>query len=381
MINLTDNRKEIENQLTYNLGIDALKTGGYLSTTLDGFYKATDSVIKSIETEIDDLFVDTANINKLEIYGVNQGMPRIKSKDINFYSSHKDLKLIVELYKPTKDLQLQLFKKGDITVSDIYELTFYTNVNYNSNIADTYITCNLKVMEGYSYNTVFLYTGTFIYVPVPNNLKNTIKSLKFEVLEDKLFSKEVESENSYRMRLSAALKAKNLSNETYIDAALKSIPKLYRYYIDKNSYPTKVYLLTLDMYNNDYISYNNHVYPHARYKLAASKGYNDNFELLAAVPVDFSLNIDTENGEYFSDNIIDDLISYLLDNHKLGQGYIISKETLQTFLDLKNINTNINIQISLHFNGVKILNKTPDYLVLKSEQFPRLVSISINEGL
>ena len=79
--------------------------------------------------------------------------------------------------------------------------------------------------------------------------------------------------------------------------------------------------------------------------------------------------------------IIDDLISYLLDNHKLGQGYIISKETLQTFLDLKNINTNINIQISLHFNGVKILNKTPDYLVLKSEQFPRLVSISINEGL
>ena len=137
MINLTDNRKEIENQLTYNLGIDALKTGGYLSTTLDGFYKATDSVIKSVETEIDDLFVDTANINKLEIYGANQGMPRIKSKDINFYSSHKDLKLIVELYKPTKDLQLQLFKKGDITVSDIYELTFYTNVNYNSNKADT----------------------------------------------------------------------------------------------------------------------------------------------------------------------------------------------------------------------------------------------------
>lgn len=35
------------------------------------------------------------------------------------------------------------------------------------------------------------------------------------------------------------------------------------------------------------------------------------------------------------DNIIDDLISYLLDNHKLGQGYVISTKTLQTFLDFK----------------------------------------------
>lgn len=378
MIDLKESREAVESKIIYNLGIDSIKPGGYLNTVLDGLYTATEATYENIKEISDNLFLDSADIRALEKYGSNQGMARINSQDTNFYASNKDLKLNVELYKSTADLELTLFKVGDVLVTDIYEISFYNNIVYRSNLNEIFITAKIAILKDYSFDNLFLNKDEKIYLKIPKQYKDIIRTINLEVMEDRLYSKDVESEVDYRSRLRASINSKNLSNERYVESCIRNTPDVYQFYIDRNQVPFKIYITSSDMYVKDNTKVQSKILPQIKHKLTYTKSYGESYEVLPAIPVEFSLDFTVGNREDLTETMVDNIISNIVDNHRLGNIYGISQDSLESFFYNKRYNINFELQVYIYYNEYQVLNKIPNKLILKENEFPVLKAITIN---
>lgn len=381
LVTLPQNKDEVLNRTNQNLGITKASNGSYLQTVVEGLYELNSTVTDEINSTIAELYIETASDATLESYGAKKGIPRVKSKNTASTSGDMIIFLKPIFYKEIKDLTLTLFNKNQVIRSDIFLITILEDVVYNSNADRVYISCSIAINDLYELPFDYIEQGKELKLPIPAQHQDMIEVLILEVERNVYFSSYTETEVAYRKRLLQAMQDRNISGESYIDAVLNSIPYVNQFYKDKDSYPTKVYILNNLMYSS--LEYEE-LLDRSTIALSTSlidnvKTYGSNFEIEVAEKISISLNIDIELGVSNAGAYLLDFVSYLASKHTLGQEFILDSNFIELFLRSNGeYNTNFNLEISLYFNGITIPNITKDSLKLEKHQYPFISQLNYN---
>lgn len=379
---LPDNKSQVLNKTSQNLGINQNSPGSYLTTVVDGLYELNASVTEEINETLSDLYVETAKESTLELFGAKKGIPRLKNKNITANAGDNLTYLRPVFYRPNTDLTFKIFTKNQIIKADIYLITFLEDVVYNSNFEKVYVSCAINLNPIYELTYEYVGANSIFKLEIPRQLNSLISELTFEVEKDIYFSSYNETVISYRDRIKKALRTQNISGESYILTALDGMPYVDQFYKKEETYPTSIFVLNNLMYKNKAydelldtgtLSLGNSLIDQVR-------SYGSNFKLFQAKRVTLSLDIEMDLASNFkSFSYFEKLPEYIYTKHVLGENLIIDKNLILNFLEENNIyEYNFKFKIYLYYNGISILNDIENFLVLKKEEFPTIISITYN---
>ena len=153
-----------------------------------GLSKLNDKTLESIKIKLENIDIDTADEITLENFGAKKSIPRLKNQDVSLLAKNKGLSLSIEMFKFIPDENYKLFSKGDVVYSDVFKITFLENVNYNTNLNQIYISCNISLDSAYYLNLKTLDTGTKIKLSPPQTLSNYIKNIVLTIETNLTFS-------------------------------------------------------------------------------------------------------------------------------------------------------------------------------------------------
>lgn len=380
-VTLPQNKTEILNKTGQNLGIPKISNGSYLQTLLDGLTDFNETVTEEINSVIGELSLETASMATLEEYGARKGIPKMKNR--NLASTSRDMIIFLRpiFYKEIKDLTITLFLKNQVIKSDIFLITILEDVIYNSNSDRVYISCSISINDLYEIPFNYLEQDKVLKLIPPVQYQDMIEQLTLEVERSVAFSSYTETETTYRQRLLQAMKDSNISGESYILSVLNSIPYVDQYYIEKDSYPNKVFLLNNLMYVSEEYE---ELLDESTLVLGTSliddvKTYGSNFELEVAEKVSISLNINIELGESNAGAYLLDFSNHLRNKHTLGREFVLDKDFIDLFFRTNGeYNVNFNLEISLYFNGITIPNENVESLTISKNQYPFISQLLYN---
>lgn len=380
LLNLEESKAEILSKIQQNLNLTDIKDGSYIKTLADGLYNFNEIIREEVNNDINELYLETADIDKVERFGISKGIPRIKNNGNSFNHKSQKVFLLVDLYRENKDLELLLFSKGDEIYFDIFILTLYEDVVYTSLLDKLFITGNIRLNDSFNLSFNTLVKDKEFQLQIKESQKNLIKHLTLVINDTISFTSVQEDETSYRTRLKTALLTENISEETYIKSVLTSVPYVYNYYINKDVYPHEINLVSEFMYNTE--SYDSVMESFAIFisenMLKNIKSFSSNFEIKKAERVKFFINIKTTN-EFTI--YLDDIRSFIKSFHYLGSKMFIDKTFIEGFLQSKGYDINFEVEFYLEYKGIRVLNNTPDILVIHENQFPHLTSVEVNSEI
>ena len=380
-VTLPQNKTEILNKTGQNLGIPKISNGSYLQTLLDGLTDFNATVTEEINSVIGELSLETASMATLEEYGARKGIPKMKNR--NLATTSRDMVIFLRpiFYKEISDLTVTLFIKNQVIKSDIFLITILEDVVYNSNSDRVYISCSISINDLYEIPFNYLEQDKVLKLVPPVQYQDMIEQLTLEVERSVAFSSYTESETTYRQRLLQAMKDSNISGESYILSILNSIPYVDQYYIEKDSYPNKVFLLNNLMYVSEEYE---ELLDESTLVLGTSliddvKTYGSNFELEVAEKVSISLSINIELGESNAGAYLLDFSNHLRNKHTLGRDFVLDKDFIDLFFRTNGeYSVNFNLEISLYFNGITIPNENAESLIISKSQYPFISQLLYN---
>lgn len=379
---LPQNKNEVLRQTTQNLGIYQNAPGSYLSTVVEGLYDLNSKVTDEMNEAISDLYIETASISTLENYGAKKNIPRLKNKNVAVNSGDMSIYLKPVFYRKNSDLIISLFSKNQVVKADIFVITFLEDVIYNSNLDRVYISCSVALNPIYELPYDYIDINTVFKLSIPKQHSTLIEQITFEVEKDIYFSSYNETEIAYRDRLIKALRATNLSGESYIKSTLDSMPYIDQYYEEENSYPTNLYLLNNLMYKDE--DYDGLI-DEGTLALGTSlidqvKSYGANFELHPAERTTLIIDIKMDVvSNFMAYSYLDRLPNYIYNTHVLGKELTIDKNMIESFLRENSItDAQFKLKISLYFNGISIPNEQEDSLIIRKHQYPTVLKILYN---
>lgn len=381
-ISIPENKNEVLRKTTQNLGIYQNNPGSYLSTVVEGLYDLNSKVTDEMNEAISDLYIETASVSTLENYGAKKGIPRLKNKNISVSAGDMNIFLKPIFYRKNEGLIVNLFAKNQIVKADIFIITFLEDVIYNSNLDRVYISCTITLNPIYELPYDYIDASTVFKLSIPKQHSALIEQITLEVEKDIYFSSYNETEDAYRERLIKALRAQNISGESYVKSALDSMPYIDQYYEAPKTYPTKLYLLNNLMYQNeDY----DELIDEGTLALGTSlidqvKTYGANFELYPAERVNMIIDIEMDivsNLMVYA--YLDLLPNYIYNLHVLGKKLTIDKNMIETFLRENSVtDAKFKLKISLYFNGISMLNDDEESLIIEEHQYPTVFQILYN---
>lgn len=380
-ISLTSNKEAVLKKISQNLGIDSQTPGSYIRTLVDGLEEFNLKNVEEINAALNELYLEKALDSTVEKYASKKGISRLKSKNLLVTAEELAISVHPSLYRKTEGLSLTIYTKGEIILEDMYVITFLEDVIYDSDLDRVYVSCMLETNNLYNSLTTKIDSGTSITAKVPASVSATIKDLTIKTNKDLYFSSSTESSELFRRRVLSAMRASNLSGESHILASINSIPGVDQHYIDKSSYPNKIYILNnavYDNFNSEYATKDISI-PAGQALLNQVKSYGSNFDLTHAERVSFTLDItlDTTSAEPILKNLsyLKDLI---VENHSLGKEYLIGKDIFEVFLKERDINKPYTFSISLYFNGIRIPAPDPEAILIEKHQFPYIEEVTLN---
>lgn len=380
MINLEVNKNRVLQDLQNNLGLPNTKEGSYLRTVFDGLYRAAEDVIKSIDTNYNNVNINTADEESLELYGELKGFPRLKSSTITVTENSKDLILELDLYKPNKDLLLDVFKKGETVYTETYDITFLKDISFNTSLKGNPVSCIITTRKGFNLSNINLEENEVLDVEVPAHLKDTVKSVKLRVQNERVFTRDLESISSYRKRLLHLGLMANTSSEDSVNRVISLAPGLRSYYIDKSSLPHTVFCITDGMYSNRLDTvFGKYTYPYLVNSLHHSRAYGQSYNISPASPIPFHINIITSKDELFNEDILIGIANSIANNHYLGSDLRLSATELELHIK-KYIDEDFNFSVVFYYDYSSITVKTenPNEIVLKANEYPFILSCRVN---
>lgn len=380
-ISLTSNKEAVLKKISQNLGIDSQTPGSYIRTLVDGLEEFNLKNVEEINAALNELYLEKASDSTVEKYASKKGISRLKSKNLLVTAEELAISVHPSLYRKTEGLSLTIYNKGEIILEDMYVITFLEDVIYDSDLDRVYVSCMLETNNLYNSLTTKIDSGTSITAKVPTTVSATIKDLTIKINKDLYFSSSTESSDLFRRRVLSAMRANNLSGESHILASINSIPGVDQHYIDKSSYPNKIYIMNnavYDNFNSEYATRDISI-PAGQALLSQVKAYGSNFDLTHAERVSFTLDItlDTTSAEPILKNLsyLKDLI---VENHSLGKEYLIGKDIFEVFLKERDINKPYTFSISLYFNGIRIPAPNPEAILIEKHQFPYIEEVTLN---
>lgn len=380
-ISLTSNKEAVLKKISQNLGIDSQTPGSYIRTLVDGLEEFNLKNVEEINAALNELYLEKASDSTVEKYASKKGISRLKSKNLLVTAEELAISVHPSLYRKTEGLSLTIYTKGEIILEDMYVITFLEDVIYDSDLDRVYVSCMLETNNLYNSLTTKIDSGTSITAKVPTTVSATIKDLTIKINKDLYFSSSTESSDLFRRRVLSAMRANNLSGESHILASINSIPGVDQHYIDKSSYPNKIYIMNnavYDNFNSEYATRDISI-PAGQALLSQVKAYGSNFDLTHAERVSFTLDItlDTTSAEPILKNLsyLKDLI---VENHSLGKEYLIGKDIFEVFLKERDINKPYTFSISLYFNGIRIPAPNPEAILIEKHQFPYIEEVTLN---
>lgn len=377
MINLDKNKTNAIKRIADNLNISPSKTGSYLNTLVDGLYRVGEEVTNEVYNDILNTRIDTADENTLDIFGNFLGMPRVRNKNVSFSKYREDLRIELGYHRESNGLTTLLYPKGEVIKLESYELILTEDLSYNPLSLSNFASCFVKPLYSYE-NNASLAEGYRLDIEVPKHLREDIKFISLIVTQPKYFNREEESVLNYRKRLLGALEGRNISGSTSIDKALKSVPGVYSYHIDRHSTPQRISVLNYKMYTDgsEDIRMESNVIPYIHRILDDVKPYNTNFEIEVAKGINIHYVIET-NDSRITYEMVNEAINLLILDHKLGQQYYISKRHLEAVLSIYNIQAEFNLKIYYDFRGYRELAPIPNIASVGENEFPRILSLDI----
>lgn len=377
MIDLEKNKINTLNRITENLNLDPIKKGSYLYTLVDGLYRVGEDVANELYTDILNTRIDTADEATLDVFGAYLGLPRLTNKYGSFSKWREDLKIEVEYHRESNGLPVTLYGKNETIETEEYSLTFYEDLIYDPTSIINYASCFIKPLFSIHKNSS-LEEGTHLSLEVPRHLKDDIKYINLVVLSPKYFNKAEESVLDYRKRLIGALENRNISGSTAIDKALRSIPGIYDYYIDRHSIPQKIYCLNYDMYSDptEDIVIEQDTIPVVDRVLDQVKPYNTNFEVLSAIPINLHFVIET-NSPDVDRALVLDAINLLFIDHRVSEPFRLNKRYIDAILLLKGLEIEYNLKVYYDYKGYRELAEDVDSVLIERGEFPRILSVDI----
>lgn len=380
-ISLTSNKEAVLKKISQNLGIDSQTPGSYIRTLVDGLEEFNLKNVEEINAALNEIYLEKASDSTVEKYASKKGISRLKSKNLLVTAEELAISVHPSLYRKTEGLSLTIYTKGEIILEDMYVITFLEDVIYDSDLDRVYVSCMLETNNLYNSLTTKIDSGTSITAKVPTTVSATIKDLTIKINKDLYFSSSTESSDLFRRRVLSAMRANNLSGESHILASINSIPGVDQHYIDKSSYPNKIYILNnavYDNFNSEYATRDISI-PAGQALLSQVKAYGSNFDLTHAERVSFTIDItlDTTSAEPILKNLnyLKDLV---VENHSLGKEYLIGKDIFEVFLKERDINKPYTFSISLYFNGIRIPAPNPEAILIEKHQFPYIEEVTLN---
>lgn len=380
-ISLTSNKEAVLKKISQNLGIDSQTPGSYIRTLVDGLEEFNLKNVEELNAALNELYLEKASDSTVEKYASKKGISRLKSKNLLVTAEELAISVHPSLYRKTEGLSLTIYTKGEIILEDMYVITFLEDVIYDSDLDRVYVSCMLETNNLYNSLTTKIDSGTSITAKVPTTVSATIKDLTIKINKDLYFSSSTESSDLFRRRVLSAMRANNLSGESHILASINSIPGVDQHYIDKSSYPNKIYILNnavYDNFNSEYATRDISI-PAGQALLSQVKAYGSNFDLTHAERVSFTIDItlDTTSAEPILKNLnyLKDLV---VENHSLGKEYLIGKDIFEVFLKERDINKPYTFSISLYFNGIRIPAPNPEAILIEKHQFPYIEEVTLN---
>lgn len=376
---LTKDVITVVKEIASNLNIDDVKQGSYLNTLVRGLSALNFKTLSEIQYDIDNINVDTADETTLEDYGNKKSIPRLKNQDVSLTAAARSVSLSIDMFKYVQDETYNLFERGDVIYSDVYKITFLEKVIVNTNLKKTYVSCNITLDEEFTLNLKTLDAGTTLELPIPTATINYIKNIKLNIETNLSFSNFNENLEVYRARLKHYMLSENVANKNSIEMLLNNVPYVSQYTIDSSVVPNKIYIMNNDMYEDhsiaDYLE--QHSIPYAEGSLDKFRGYSSAFEFDIAKKISYA--IDIKYTDDYGEDLFKLLNTYLHRAHVLGNYYIISKEEVNAYLRLGNIeNMDFEFKIYFYFNGVQFPVPDEDFLEIHPNEYPFLEELTVN---
>ena len=370
---------EVLKEIAGNINVDDIKQGSYLNTLVRGLSKLNDKTLESIKIKLENIDIDTADEITLENFGAKKSIPRLKNQDVSLLAKNKGLSLSIEMFKFIPDENYKLFSKGDVVYSDVFKITFLENVNYNTNLNQVYISCNISLDSAYYLNLKTLDTGTKIKITPPQTLSNYIKNIVLTIETNLTFSNFDEDIEVYRSRLKHYMYSENVANKNSIQMLMNRVPYVSQYYIDEKETPHQIYILNQDMYTDPLVDEYlvQHSIPYAEGSIDRYRGYTSSFEFNLAKRISYTLEIETKGSNY-SPEVFSGLGRELHKNHLLGLDFEINKLDIERVLESFGINVDFNFQIYYYFNGVKFPAPNTQVLEILPWEYPSLQELMVD---
>ena len=379
-VELKVDKEKLREKVAKNLGMNSADMGSYIHTLVDGIADVNDKVIEEVNKAIANMYLDTADEDTLESYGLIKGVPRLKGRLAFSRSQGANVSLQPHFFIYTKDLDLKLFNKGDTVDVDIMRITFLEDVHYNSNLQKVYISCEISVGNTKAISTSFLKEGQSFSVPIPTNFKSLFSELTLNVETPMGFTDYEEDLDSYRTKLKALAASENISSYSTLDKIISSSKSVYKYFVDKSKYPVTIYYMSpLLYYNENTEPLVQQVEHYLRTHTDIIRSYTSNFEFSLPEKVEFKMNIITSEDSKLRE-VLQSFMATFVTKHTIGYDFVLDKEYLIEFFKVHYPEFKQFFEVEFYYtNGIDVVETEDKYrLVIKSNAYPKLHSISIN---
>lgn len=380
-IYLNFNQEKILKQVASNLGMTDLTDGSYLKNLIyslsDFGHKAAEEANKSISN----LYLESAEEYVLENYGNNKNLPRAKSRELVVHEEDMAISITPKFFTQLDRSSLNLFASGETITSDIFTITFLSNVKYKAGLDRVYVSCMININPDYRVSLTHLNQYQVLKLKVPKIHENTIESLELTLEKSLYFSNFTETLDAYRNRLILASRAENISNEDVVKATIKSVPFIDQFYINNDVYPHDVYVMNNDMYTkfDGDETIKNLGITAASSLVDRIRSYGSAFEFKKAEKVGISVDIRGENLDENDRRIVSNIPIYFYDTHTLGSSLSYSDTELINFLQRSyGLEKKIEVTFYYYFNGIKVTTPDPKLVEIKKHQYPYIVNMTFN---
>lgn len=374
------NKEELRDKVAKNLGMNSADMGSYIHTLVDGLSDVTDKVTEEVNKHIANMYLDTADEDTLETYGLIKGVPRLKSRLAFSRSQGAEISIQPHFFIYTKNLNLKLFNKGDTVDVDIMRITFLEDVHYNSNLQKVFVSCEISIGNTRAISTSFLKEGQTFSLPVPTNFKSLFSELTLNIETPMGFTDHEEDLESYRTKLKALASSENLASYNTLDKIISSSKSIYKYFIDKSTYPVTIYYMSPVMYYNENVEpIVQQVEHYLRLHTDVVRGYTSNFEFSLPEKVEFRMNIVTTEDSKLRE-VLEDFLATFVTKHTIGYDFVLDKEYLNEFFRVHYPEFNQFFEVEFYYTDGLSVTETEDKhrLVIKSNAYPKLHAITIN---
>ena len=379
-VELKLDKEQVLDSVAKNLNMSVKDMGSYLHTLVDGLADVNEQVFKEVNKSISNMYLDTADNDTLEAYGLIKGVPRLKGRLAFSRSTNTEVSLQPHFFVYTRGLDVKLFSKGDYVDVDIMRVTFLDDVHYNSNLQKVYISCEISIGNTKAISTSFLKEGQSFSVPVPTNLKTLFSELTLNIETPMGFTDYEEDIESYRTKLKALASAENISSQYVLDKIITSSKHIYKYFIDKSRYPVTIYYMSPIMYyQGDFEVIVQQTEHYLKTHTDLVRGYTSNFEFSLPEKVEFMMNIVTSEDEKLR-QVLENFLATFVTKHTIGYDFILDKEYLTEFFRVHYPEFSQFFEVEFYYTDGINVTETEDKhrLVIKHNAYPKLYSITIN---